>query len=156
MIVFLDTSVLGQVANPEGNDDIRECKKWFETIIVRGAFLVTSEICYYEVARGLKNALLSSDHRVSGLIKLEELREIVTFLPVDQKVVKVSSEVWALARFKGILMTNPARLDADAIICGHWKILQEENPGRSVIVATENLRDLGRFSTADHWENIKL
>ncbi len=53
-------------------------------------------------------------------------------------------------------MTDPKRLDADSIICAHWQVLEEENQGQAVIIASENLRDLNRFAIADLWNNICL
>lgn len=156
MIVFLDTSVLGQVVNPGKKSSILECRRWFEKLLARSALVLTSEICEYEVRRGLEAESLKQGKGVPGLRELEDLKSFIDFLPVDSEVWQEAAKIWAEAKFKSILMTHPARLDADGVICGHWRILDKENPGRAVVVATENLRDLNRFSTADHWRNIRI
>jgi predicted nucleic acid-binding protein len=156
MIVFLDTSILGIVTNPESRGETGECKRWYETLLVRGARIVTSEICAYEKKRGLLKQSLKQGRNVGGLQKLEELRNGIEFLPVTKEVLDEAAQVWAEAMYQNQPMTQPSRLDADAIICAHWRLLDKDNPGRAVVIATTNLRDLNRFTVAAMWSNIRL
>jgi len=53
MIVFLDTGVLGLASSPKNSGDVFACKQWLFHLIARGVFVVTSDICDYEVRRSL-------------------------------------------------------------------------------------------------------
>ncbi len=53
MIVLLDTGVLGMICNPNASEKILQCKRWFNHLLARSVYFVTSEICDYEVRRGL-------------------------------------------------------------------------------------------------------
>lgn len=158
MIVFLDTSILGVVTNPESRGETGECKRWYEILLVRGARIVTSEICAYEERRGLLEYSLRRSRDAPGLQKLAELRNDnnIEFLPVTQAVLEEAAQVWAEAMYQSMPMTNPERLDADAIVCAHWRLLERDNPGRTVVIATTNLRDLPRFALAVEWKNIRI
>lgn len=46
MIVFIDTSVLGLFCNPNFLPDALECQAWFERLLARGTYIVTSERGY--------------------------------------------------------------------------------------------------------------
>jgi len=154
MIVFLDTNILGFVTAPGKGEEISRCQTWLETLAARSNYIVTSEICAYELKRGLLEESLRKGKDVEGLSNLKELREWVKFLPVTQELLERASLIWAQATVLSMPMTHTLRLDADAIICAHWQLLREENPGRAVTIATTNLRDLGRFANANLWTDI--
>ena len=154
MIVFLDSGVLGKITSPARNGEVKECKVWFETLLARGVYFVTSDICGDEVRRSLVLETLKGKE-AKGIRLLEDLRG-VDFLPVDKNVSFRASQIWAESQFLGKPLTDPKKLDIDAIVCAHWQILNEENPGRYVIIATTNLRHLNRFAEAEEWQNIRL
>lgn len=89
-----------------------------------------------------------------GLIILNELRQLVKFLPVTQQVWQQAAEIWAEARRVGQPTSNEKNIDADMIIAAHWKILKQEFPGRYVVVSTTNLKHLRLFAEAQEWQNI--
>lgn len=156
MIVFLDTGVLGLIATPGNDGKTGECKKWYETLLSRSTTILTSEICAYETNRSLILASLQLGREVGGIQELANLRKAIEFLPVTQNVWQKAAQVWAQSMRQSAPMTDPKRLDADSIICAHWQVLEEENQGQAVIIASENLRDLNRFAIADLWNNIRL
>ena len=45
-------------------------------------------------------------------------------------------------------------LDADVIICAQYQLLAEEFPGRYVVIATNNVKHLSRFTEAKEWQDI--
>jgi hypothetical protein len=45
-------------------------------------------------------------------------------------------------------------LDADLIICATWRILTMAEPGRYSVIATTNVKHLGRFAVAEKWQEI--
>jgi hypothetical protein len=67
MIIFIDSSVLEQLCNPNSTDDLAALENWFERSLIRCTF-VTSMVCDYEVRRGL---LLT---RKQGLIAFTWIR----------------------------------------------------------------------------------
>ncbi len=156
MIVFLDTNILNLITTPGDRDEAEKCKMWFYTLLVRGAYITTSDICIYEISRGLLAESLRRGKELEGLQELTELKNQIELQSVTQAVLNRAALVWAQSQYQGLPMTDAKRLDADAIICAHWQLLEEENQGRSVIIASTNLRHLNRFAIADLWQNVNL
>ncbi|MDJ1170739.1 hypothetical protein PMG71_15005 [Roseofilum sp. BLCC_M154] len=67
-----------------------------------------------------------------------------------------AAEIWSEAQLQGQPTAPRQALDIDLIISAHYQILQEEYPGRYVVIATKNIKHLSRFSTARDWKDIKL
>ena len=53
MIVFLDSGVLGLLSSPRDTGEAGDCKEWFFRLLSRSVYIVTSDLCDYEVRRGL-------------------------------------------------------------------------------------------------------
>ena len=53
MIVFLDSGVLGILSSSQKTDLVSQCKQWFYQLLARGIYVVSSELCDYEVRRSL-------------------------------------------------------------------------------------------------------
>lgn len=155
MIVILDTGVLGWMCNPNSHPKAIEYRKWLYKLLSRSVIVNTSEICMYEVKRGLILASQSAGS-FEGIERLNDLRKVIDFLPITTKVLEEASILWASAQSKSQGTSNPKNIDVDIILCAQWKILQDESPGRRVVVVTENLRDLSRFADADSWKNISF
>ena len=153
MLVLLDSSVLGQLCNPNPSANTIAVNNWMYSLLGKGVVVVTSHICDYEVRRSL---ILNSMRGASdkGIDSLNELAEIVGFLPVSEIVLKTASQIWAEARNKGIPTADEKSLDADVIICAQWQLLSEEYPGRQVVIATTNVKHLSRFARAKIWQDI--
>ena len=153
MIVILDTGVLGWMCNPSSHPTAIIYRKWLYTLLSRGVTVTTSDICMYEVKRGLILAA-NSTGSFEGIKYLNDLRKVFDFLPVTTQVLEEASVLWASAQFKSQGTSNPKNIDVDIILCAQWKILQDESSGRRVVIVTENLRDLSRFADAESWNNI--
>ncbi len=125
MIVLLDSSVLGQLCNPNPSEQTIAVNNWMYFLLARGVVMFTSQICDYEVRRSL---ILNSMKGASsqGIDNLDELSEIIDFLPVSEIVLKTAAKIWAEARNKGIPTADEKSLDADLIICAQWQLLTEE------------------------------
>jgi hypothetical protein len=75
MIVFLDSNILGLISNPNSSfDECQQCEKWFKTLSIRGARFFTSDICDYEVRRGLISSFIRSGKPAPGIAMLDALR----------------------------------------------------------------------------------
>lgn len=156
MIVFLDSGVIGLLSNPNKRDQVLACENWLYGLLAKGVYIVSSDICDYEVRRSLVLESMRFERRSQPLAVLDELHEFVEFLPVTPQVLITASNIWAKSRLQGQAMANSMSIDVDAIICAHWELLKEEFPSRYVVVATTNVRHLSRFTEAFEWESIQL
>ncbi len=154
MIVFLDTGVLGLVASPKKTGDARDCKEWLFRLLSRGVYLVTSDLCDYEVRRGLILASFSQP-LISGIDNLNSLPQFNDFLPLIKDLMKEAAQIWAEARNQAIPTADNKNIDGDIIIAAQWRLLRREYPGRSIVIATTNVKHLQRFTEAETWRNIK-
>ena len=66
MIVFVDSNTLGLISNPHTdledkkyNPDAENCQRWFANLLRRSVRFVTSDICDYEIRRGLISSIKS-------------------------------------------------------------------------------------------------
>jgi len=66
----------------------------------------------------------------------------------------LAAELWAEARNQGVPTADALSLDADMIICAQYKLLVENYPGSYIVIATTNVKHLGRFSEAKQWQDI--
>ena len=81
MIIFLDTGILGLLSSPYQAGEARECSEWLYRLLSRSVYVVSSDICDYEVRRGLKLALIDRPVK-SGLKQLNALTNVIDFLPL--------------------------------------------------------------------------
>jgi predicted nucleic acid-binding protein len=110
MIVFLDTSILGKLSNP--NPEAIQCQIWFERLLARGVYLTSSALCFYELKRSL---ILSVKQGINsqGLEKLNYLRQLIDVLEVDEKTADLAAEIWSLSRLQGSPTAPETSLDRD-------------------------------------------
>lgn len=137
--VILDAGPLGMIAHPRATPEIAG---WLERLLHSGAIVVLPEIADYEVRRSfLKEELTKS------LERLDQLKSLLTYLPLNTKVMLRAAELWAEARNRGRPTADPKELDGDVILAA-----QAEQAG--AIVATENLGHLSLFVEAASWRDI--
>jgi hypothetical protein len=159
MIVFLDSNILGLISNTNSSfDECLQCEKWFNTLSIRGARLVTSDICDYEVRRGLISSFIRSGKPAPGIAMLDALRidGFLEFLSISTKAFDLAANLWARASNEGLTTRDDKNIDVDIIISAQYRILEAEYPGQRVVVATTNLKHLSRFCDAARWQDIKL
>jgi predicted nucleic acid-binding protein len=154
MIVLIDTGVLGILCRPKPSEEVIQCERWLYELLSRGVNVFTSDICDYEVRRGLK--LEEKKGKSTGIEKLNELKDIIDFLPVTAEDLEIASEFWADSVMTGIQTAPESDINIDLIICAQYHQLQKENPGQKVVVATQNFRHLRRFANAEQWKKIKF
>jgi hypothetical protein len=155
MIVFLDSGVLGLLTNPNKEGKPLLCENWLYSLLAKGVYVVSSDVCDYEVRRSLllekvKNPGLDSVNN------LDELRDIIDFLKVETEVMFSASQTWVEARQKGRKTADDASFDVDMIIIAHWRLLKRKYPSRYIVIATTNVKHLGEFTEALNWEEINL
>ena len=155
MIVFLDTGILGLLANPNKKGEAANCEQWLLGLLSRGVSVLTSDICDYEVRRSL---ILESLRKpsINSVNSLDELQKLIAFLPIDNEVMRNAASLWAEARIQGVPTADDKSLDADIIICAQYKLLEQGYPGRYIVIATTNVKHLSRFTEAKKWQEVEF
>jgi predicted nucleic acid-binding protein len=92
---MLDTGVLGYICHPRKFQDVRG---WFQGLVQRRPppVIFLPGIADYELRRELLRI-----HATTGLWKLDHLRRITTYVPLDDDTVQLAAEMWATARLQG-------------------------------------------------------
>ena len=155
MIIFIDTGVLGLLANPNKKGQAADCEQWLLGLLSKGVSVLTSDICDYEVRRNLILESLRKPN-VNGIDSLDELKDLITFLPISNEVMLEAASLWAEARIQGVPTADNKSLDADIIICAQYKLLEQEYPGRYIVIATTNVKHISRFAEAKKWQEIEF
>jgi predicted nucleic acid-binding protein len=154
-IVFLDSGIIGLITSPRKQGQALACEQWMLGLLARGVNIVSSEICDYEVRRNLiLEANLSK--KVDNLGNLDELDELITFLPITKAALRTAAQLWAEARLNGMPTADNLTLDADVIICAQWRLISGQYPGQLCIIATTNIKHISRFAIAEEWQNIRM
>ena len=137
--IVLDSGPLGKISHPRPN---REVADWLERLLRQGAIVYVPEIADYEVRRELIRAGLQE-----GVNRLDRLKSVLNYLPINTEVMLTAAELWAEARNRGTPTADPKALDADVILAA--QALQV-----SGAVATENVGHLGLFVEAKDWRSF--
>ncbi|MGO8818379.1 MAG: type II toxin-antitoxin system VapC family toxin [Terriglobia bacterium] len=137
--IVLDTGPLGKISHPRPN---REIVYWLEGLLRQGVTVYIPEIADYEVRRKLIRAGLHESMR-----RLDGLKTVLNFLPINTEVMMRAAELWAWARNRGIPTADPKALDADVILAA--QALQIP-----ALVATENVDHLSLFVEAKDWHSF--
>ena len=82
MIVFLDSGVIGILSNPNKNNQVIACENWLYSLLAKSVYVVSSDICDYEVRRNLVLEAMRFERRSHSLTALDELHEFVEFISV--------------------------------------------------------------------------
>lgn len=138
--VILDAGPLGRIAHPRPNADI---EKWLERLLASKVTVIVPEIADYEVRR---NLLLEG--LTKSIDRLNQLRQVLKYLPLDSATMLKAAELWAKARKSGHPTADPKELDCDVILAA-----QAEQAG--AVVATENVGHLALFIEAHEWREIQ-
>ena len=153
MIIFIDTGVLGLLSSPNKRKEVIKSQEWLYFWLSRGVNIISSDICDYEVRRGTL-LTANSQLREQGIKKLDDLHDLINFLPVSPIILRHSAELWAETRRLGLPTAELNNIDADVIIGATCQLIQEEYPGQRLIVATTNVKHLSRFIEAKQWTQI--
>jgi predicted nucleic acid-binding protein len=155
MIVFIDSGILGKLCNPNSSAEVDAVRDWLYSLLANGIFVVSSHVCDYEVRRSLILESLRKP-KIDSLKDLDDLQDLITFLPLTNEVMKEAAGVWAEARIQGMPIADEKSLDADVMICAQYKLLESEYPGRYIVIATTNVNHLSRFAEAKKWHDVQF
>jgi hypothetical protein len=154
-IVWLDSGIIGLISNPHKQGEAEACERWLLGLAAKGVYIVSSSLCDYEVRRNLILETERTGNRDS-LNNLDEMTAFISFLSVTDESLKMASVLWAQSKLSGIPTAKDSSLDADLIICAQWRILAAQHPGQMSIIATTNVKHLGRFATVGRWQDIMM
>jgi predicted nucleic acid-binding protein len=146
-LVFLDTGIVGMVANPRSKPRNVQCCQWTRDLWAAGVPVFVPEICDYEVRRKLIHA-----RSTSGIARLDRLKVGFDYAPITTDVMLFAADLWAQARRRGRPTAAPAEIDGDVILAA--QALLSAGPGDTVTVATDNVGHLAQFVDAQPWEKI--
>lgn len=152
-IVWLDSGIIGLIINPKKDGEAGACERWLLDLVRKGIYVVSSSLCDYEVRRNLILENQRTGNRLS-LNNLDDITNFVSFLSVTDESLKMAATLWAQSKLSGIPTANDSSLDADLIICAQWRILAAQQPGQMNIIATTNVKHLGRFANVGRWQDI--
>ncbi len=139
--VILDAGPLGRIAHPKPNPDIAA---WLKQLLDSGTLVFLAEIADYEVRR---NLLLTG--LTPSVVRLNQLKTVLTYLPLDTPAMLRAAELWADARKQHRPTADPKELDCDVILAA-----QAQQVG--AMVATENIGHLSLFVEARRWQEITI
>lgn len=143
--VFLDSGPIGALSSPRRNPTVLAANRWLAGLVTAGVRVIVPEITDYEVRR----ELIRRD-ATENIDLLDTLSMVTEYLPLTTDAMRRAAALWAEARRTGRQTAADADLDADVILVGQAQSLQLTD----AIIATTNVRHIGRFFPADLWSAI--
>ncbi|MBN3894853.1 MAG: nuclease [Nostoc sp. NOS(2021)] len=145
-VILLDAGPLGLVTNPKLSPESFACTQWLQLLVSSGSRVIIPEIADYEVRRELLRA-----NKVKGIARLDELSQLLEYLPITTAAMRQAALFWAQARQQGQPTAGDKTIDGDIILVAQAITLNVAD----VAIATTNVGHLSRFVAADLWQNIK-
>lgn len=146
--ILLDSQPLGLASNPARSADTVAISNWTQACLAGGHKLYIPEVIDYELRRELLRA-----GKVNSLKKLNGLKAILRFLPINSAAMLLAADLWATSRQSGLPTGDPKKPDIDVILAAQALTLGVS--AGDLIVATTNISHLSRFVPANAWSNIK-
>jgi len=146
-VLFRDAGSIGLVTNPKLSPESTLCTRWLQTLITSNSRVIIPEIADYEVRREWLRA-----NKVRGIARLDELANLVEYLPITTAAMRQAAMFWAQARQQGQPTASDKTIDSDMILAAQATTLDVVD----VVIATTNVGHLSRFAAADLWQNINL
>ncbi|MEO0769875.1 MAG: PIN domain-containing protein [Cyanobacteria bacterium J06649_4] len=145
-VIILDTGPVGLITNPKLSKQGIACNQWLQDHLKAKSRVIVPEIADYEVRRELLRA-----NKRAGLSRLDELSQLIEYLPLTTEAMRQAASLWAQARQKGQPTAGDKTIDGDMILIAQATTIESSK----VIIATTNVSHLSRFIAADLWQNVK-
>jgi predicted nucleic acid-binding protein len=146
-VILLDAGPLGLVTNPKLSPENIACTQWLQSHIMAGSRVIIPEISDYEVRRELLRA-----SKNKGISRLDDLAQLIEYLPLRTEAMRQAAQLWAQARQQGQPTAGDKTIDGDMILVAQAMTLGSSD----VVIATTNLGHLSRFISAQLWQNVAL
>ncbi|WP_193198794.1 nuclease [Nostoc sp. MG11] len=144
-VILLDAGPIGLVTNLKLSSESVACAQWVQTLIALGSRVIIPEIADYEVRRELLRA-----NKVRGVARLNELAQLLEYLPITTAAMRQAALCWAQARQQGQPTASDKTIDGDMILVAQAVTLAVPE----IVIATTNIGHLSRFVPAELWQNI--
>jgi len=145
--ILLDAGPLGKITNPNATPENDECREWFGELLRAHVQIFLPEIADYEVRRELLRA-----GKAEGIRRLDELKAVVRYLPINTQAMLNAAQFWAEARRGGQPAADDKALDGDVILAAQAAVIRTR--GYDPVIATTNPKHLERFVAAKFWKEI--
>ncbi|KKJ00523.1 nuclease [Prochlorothrix hollandica PCC 9006 = CALU 1027] len=122
-----------------------DCAQWLQTHIRLGNRVIIPEIADYEVRRELLRA-----NKTKGIARLDDLVNLIEYLPISTVAMHQAAQLWAQARQQGQPTAGDKTIDGDMILVAQALTLEVPD----VVIATTNVGHLSRFIAAELWRNV--
>ena len=142
---MLDSGPLGLVTNPKLSAESEACAQWLQTHITLGSRIIIPEIADYEVRRELVRA-----NKKKGISRLDDLADLIEYLPITTTAMRQAAKLWAQARQQGQPTAGDKTIDGDMVLVAQAITMGD----RDIVIATTNVGHLSRFITAELWQNV--
>lgn len=154
-LIALDTGPLGLVTHPRPRplSEAAQCLERVLEWVAAGVRVLVPSVADYELRR---EYLLRNTE--ASLKRLDELPEILDYVPISDEALRRAAVLWARTRQAGRPTADPKALDADCIIASQVR-LEAEALGLAEdewIIATVDVGDLPRLAPAARWRDITL
>jgi predicted nucleic acid-binding protein len=147
--IILDSGPLGMVTNPRASGITLECQLWLESQLQQGSIVLIPEIADYEVRRELIRA-----NKPQSVQQLDRFKTVLEYIPLNTEMILKAAHLWAQIRQMGQPTADPNALDGDVILAAQTIIIAEQRQ-QEIMIATTNVGHLSRFTTAQHWRDIR-
>lgn len=137
--IALDTGPLGMVAHPKEN---KAAAEWFRSMLESECEVLVPEIADYELRR---NLIL--EKMTESVKRLDQLKRLLTYLPIDTATMLKAANLWAEARQRHKPTADKHALDGDAILAAQAKLA-------GAVVATDNVGHLDQFVETRKWRDM--
>lgn len=144
--IVLDAGPVGLITNPKLSEQGIACNQWLQSHLKAKNRVILPEIADYEVRRELLRAKKKKGHD-----RLDELSQLIEYLPLTTAAMRQAAELWAQARQKGQPTAGDKTIDGDMILIAQAITIESSE----VIIATTNVNHLSRFIAAELWQNVK-
>jgi hypothetical protein len=155
MIIVLDNVPLNLITNPNRKKpETIACQRWLEYLISNRILVCLPEIVYYETRRQLMLNKWNTGES-GGLIRLEEFKneKAYYYQPITTEIIIKATELWAWARKTNQSTAHEKALDGDVILAATAIVLAQQEE-EYVLVATDNIKDIERYTPAKRWQEI--
>lgn len=142
MNLILDTSLLGQLCHPAKATN-KPAVEWITRILESGSEdrVFLPEICDYELRRKLIHLIGKGQADQRSVDRLDELSDLLEYLPLDTATMRKSACFWAESRSRGLPTSPETALDGDVIVAA--QAAQVDG-----VVVTSNRKHLSQFIPA--------
>jgi predicted nucleic acid-binding protein len=93
-------------------------------------------------------------NKLQSVQQLDRFKTVLEYIPLNTEMILKAAELWAQVRQMGQPTADPNALDGDVILAAQTITIAQQRQ-QEIIIATTNVGHLSRFTTAQHWRDIR-